>query len=53
LPIPEVFKQRTKGVTMSKLIRSIVAVLNHESEHESYRFSRGIGPRRAPKTRRY
>ena len=38
---------------MAKLIRSIAAVLNHETEHEAYRFSRGIGPRLAPKTRRY
>jgi hypothetical protein len=43
----------TQGVTMAKLIRSIAAVLNHETEHETYRFSRGIGPRRAPRTRRY
>jgi hypothetical protein len=37
---------------MAKLIRSIAAVLNHESEHETYRFARGIGPRPAPKARR-
>jgi hypothetical protein len=34
---------------MAKLIRTITAVLNAPVEHEELRFSRGIGPRNAPK----
>ncbi len=37
---------------MTKLIRSIAAALNAEAEQATYRFSRGMGPRPAPKTRR-
>ena len=37
---------------MTKLIRSIAAALNVESDQTSYRFSRGMGPRPAPKLRR-
>jgi len=38
---------------MAKLIRSIAAVLNAEHDEITYRFSRGMGPRPAPKTRRW
>ncbi len=37
---------------MTKLIRSIAAVLNAETEPREYRFSRGMGPRPAPETHR-
>jgi hypothetical protein len=37
---------------MTRLIRSIAAVLNADIEHRPYRFSRGIGPRPAPRARR-
>ena len=33
---------------MTKLIKSIAAVLNAESGAKEYRFSRGMGPRPAP-----
>ena len=34
---------------MTKLIRTIAAVLNAPVDHEELRYSRGMGPRRAPK----
>jgi hypothetical protein len=37
-----------KEDTMTKLIKSIAAVLHVETEHQEYRFSRGMGPRPAP-----
>lgn len=37
---------------MTKLIRSIAAVLHADTERQEYRFSRGMGPRPAPRTRR-
>ena len=37
---------------MTKLLRSIAAALNVESNQATYRFSRGMGPRPAPKSRR-
>jgi hypothetical protein len=37
---------------MTKLIRSIAAAFNAEIEQTTYRFSRGMGPRPAPRTRR-
>lgn len=36
------------GNTMTKLIKSIAAVLNAETGAKEYRFSRGMGPRPAP-----
>ena len=37
---------------MTKLIRSLAAALNVETEHTSYRYSRGMGPRPTPTTPR-
>jgi hypothetical protein len=37
---------------MTKIIRTIAAVFHVESEQQAYRFSRGMGPRPAPRTRR-
>ena len=37
---------------MTKLIRSLAAVFHVETEQPVYRFSRGMGPRPAPRTRR-
>lgn len=38
---------------MTRIIRTIAAALNAEADPAAYRFSRGIGPRIAPKTRRW
>ncbi len=38
---------------MTRLIRSLSAVFHADVEAVPYRFSRGIGPRIAPKTRRW
>ena len=37
---------------MTKLIKSIAAVLNVDTDRREYRFSRGMGPRPAPETHR-
>ena len=37
---------------MTKLIRSIAAAFNAETERQAYRFSRGMGPRPAPESHR-
>jgi len=37
---------------MTKLIRSIAAAFNAETERVTYRFSRGMGPRPAPRAGR-
>ncbi len=37
---------------MTKILRSIAAAFNADVEHVTYRFSRGMGPRRAPKSPR-
>ena len=34
---------------MARLIRTIAAVLNAPVEHDELRYSRGMGPRHAPK----
>lgn len=37
---------------MTKLIRSIAAAFTADTEKTTYRFSRGMGPRPAPRARR-
>jgi hypothetical protein len=40
----------TQGDTMTRIIKTIAAVFNVEGEQQVYRFSRGMGPRPAPRT---
>ena len=35
---------------MTRIIKTIAAVFNVEGEQQVYRFSRGMGPRPAPRT---
>jgi hypothetical protein len=37
---------------MTRIIRSLAAAFSADTEHVSYRFSRGMGPRPAPKSPR-